>query len=126
MIGIIRGDTACAPVCTAKLLRMLHSSIRVAVRSVPMERTPLLSVSPSPRTSGFCVSLPRRVLWSLGLLAPLPELTLTLFFLEEGSVLYIVSEPFAVDALHVVTVTCMAMPRPATGFALEGRERLST
>ena len=62
VVGVLKSDRGCAPACMAKLLRMLHSPIRVAVRSGPMERTPLLSVSPSPHASGCCFVLPGRVL----------------------------------------------------------------
>ena len=51
LVGVI-SDIVCAPVCIAKLPRMLHSAIRVAVRSGPMEGTPLLSISHFPCGSG--------------------------------------------------------------------------
>ena len=63
------------------------------------------------------------------LLTPLIGSRPVLLLLQDGAILYDVSNSFAVVVLHVTAVFphhLHGMPRPATGLELNERERLST
>ena len=83
---------------------ILSTAIRITMRSELMERAPLISISPSPRFSWSCFCVARQVLVSLTLLTPLIGPTPVLLLLQNGAILYDVSDSFAVVAHHIAAV----------------------
>ena len=110
-VWIARSGIICEPVvCIAIVLWMLHTALCVAVRGRLGNNTTAFC---SPRVSGCCFYVARRVLRSLDLLSPLAGPKPVLLFLQDGAVLCGVSCSLAVGALHITTV----VPRHLHGNA---------
>ena len=103
MIDVVRTGIICVTgIFTANT--MLSTAICITMRNGLMERAPLISISPSPRVSWSCFCVARQVLFSLKLLTPLIGPMPVLLLLQDGAILYDVSDSFAVVALHVTDV----------------------
>ena len=93
VMDVMRTGIICVTgICTADT--MLSTVIRITMRIGLMERAPLISVSPSSRVAWSCFYVARQVLFSLMLLTLLIGLTPVLLLLQDGAILYDVSDFF--------------------------------